>query len=63
MLVIRRRVEKGQGYTVFMLDQGYYKEFPTNEREHAQILKVYKQDKPYEDILNDFSDYRLGEDD
>jgi hypothetical protein len=59
MLVIRRRVTQSQGYTVFMLDRGYYKEFPTTEREHAQILKIYKQDKHYKDIINDFSEFKL----
>lgn len=60
MLVIRRKVTFGQGYTVLMLPGGYYREYPTTEREHAEMLKLYKQDKPYPDILNDFTDYHFG---
>lgn len=59
MLVIRRRVKFDQGYTVLMLPD-YYKEIPTSEREHAEILKLYKQDKPYRDVINDFTEYALG---
>lgn len=59
MLVIRRKVKFNQGYTVLMLPGGYHQEIPTNEREHAEILKLYKQDKPYHGIVNDFSEYRL----
>jgi hypothetical protein len=35
--------------------------FPTSDYEHARILEVFKQDRPYEGILNDFSEYALGE--
>lgn len=59
MLIVRRKVTFNQGYTVLMLPGGYYKEIPTNEREHAEILKLYKQDKPYQDVVNDFTDYKL----
>ncbi len=58
MLTIRRKVTFHQGYTVLMLP-GDYKEIPTNEREHAEILKLYKQDKPYPDIINDFTEYGI----
>ncbi|MEM9160548.1 MAG: hypothetical protein AAGB46_15985 [Verrucomicrobiota bacterium] len=60
MLVIRRKVTRNQAYTVMMLP-GYYKEWPTNDYEHGEILKVFKQDKPYEGIVNDFEEYGLIE--
>jgi len=57
MLVIRRKVERMQSYTVLMLPGGYYREWPTNDHEHQEILKVFKQDRPHEGIVNDFSEY------
>ena len=60
MLVIRRKITFNQGYTVLMLPGGYYQEIPTSESEHAEMLKLYKQDKPYEDVFNDFKEYKLG---
>lgn len=60
VLVIRRKVTREQSYTVLMLP-GYHKEWPTTEREHLEILKVFKQDRRYEDILNDFAEYGLEE--
>ena len=62
MLVIRRRVTFGQGYTVLMMPGGYYREIPTSDSEHAEMLKIYKQDKRYQDVSNDFTDYAIGED-
>ncbi len=60
MLVIRRKVTREQSYTVLMLP-GYHREWPTSDREHLDILKVFKQDRPYEDIVNDFKEYGLGD--
>ncbi len=60
MLVIRRKVTRSQAFTVFMMP-GYHEEWPTSEYEHQEILNVFKQDRTYEGILNDFSDYRIGE--
>ncbi|MCH6254949.1 hypothetical protein MLD52_00195 [Puniceicoccaceae bacterium K14] len=60
MLVIRRKITREQAFTVFMLP-GVYKEWPTSDYEHQEILKLYKQDKLYRDIVNDFSEYRIGE--
>lgn len=62
MLVIRRKVTREQSYTVFMLP-GYYREWPTSEREHRDILELYKQDRLYEGVVNDFSEYGLKEKD
>lgn len=60
MLVIRRKVTRQQSYTVFMMP-GYYREWPTTEYEHQEILKIYLQDRCHEGIVNDFAEYRLGE--
>ncbi|HCR30748.1 MAG TPA: hypothetical protein DIV79_12095 [Opitutae bacterium] len=59
MLVIRRKVERNQSYTVFMLP-GYFKEWPTSDYEHQEILKVFKQDRPHDGIVNDFSEFGLS---
>ena len=62
MLVIRRLETREQGYTVIMLGRDYYRKFPTSIHEHNEILRIYKQDKRYRDVLNDFTDFRLDED-
>lgn len=36
--------------------------FPTTNQEHARIMQIYKQDRAYPDILNDFTDYAIGHD-
>lgn len=59
MLVVRRKVKKNQGYTVLMLPPDIYQEIPTTLQEHQRILEIYKQDKPYEDIVNDFTEFKL----
>lgn len=59
MLVIRRKVTRSQAYTVFMLPD-YNEEWPTSEYEHQEIMRLFKQDQPYDGINNDFSDYRIG---
>jgi len=59
MLVIRRKVERDQSYTVFMLP-GYLKEWPTSDYEHQQILKVFKQDRPLDGVVNDFSEFGIS---
>jgi hypothetical protein len=60
MLVIRRKVERNQSYTVFMLP-GYFKQWPTSDYEHQEILKVFKQDRPLAGIVNDFSEFGISE--
>ena len=62
MLVIRRLETRNQGYTVIMLPPDYRKVIPTDVHEHAEILRVYKQDRRYRDILNDFTDYDIRPD-
>jgi len=62
MLVIRRLVDRRGAYTGIFLPGHPAKIFPTTDYEHARILQIYKQDRPYEGIHNDFSDYALGRD-
>ena len=56
-LVIRRMVDKHRSYTAIFLKGEEPKIFPTSDREHARILEIYKQDRLYENIINDFSDF------
>ncbi|MGH8017803.1 MAG: hypothetical protein ACREIA_05845 [Opitutaceae bacterium] len=61
MLVIRRLETREQGFTVIMLGRDYYRKFPTSIHEHNEILRIYKQDRRYRDVLNDFTDFRIEE--
>ena len=56
MVVIRRMVDKHRAYTAIFLPGEEPKIFPTTDYEHSRILQIYMQDKPYEDVINDFSD-------
>ena len=56
-LVIRRMVDKHRAYTAIFLKGEEPKIFPTSDREHARILQIYKQDKHYDGIINDFNDF------
>ena len=56
MLVIRRMVDKNKSYTAIFLKGEPPKIFPTTDYEHARILQIYKQDKKYDGIVNDFSE-------
>ncbi len=58
MLVIRRMVTRRQTFSVIMLPPDIHKIIPTTEQEHQRLLEIYKQDRPYEDIVNDFGDGR-----
>ncbi|HRJ48205.1 MAG TPA: hypothetical protein PKY38_12655 [Opitutaceae bacterium] len=60
MLVIRRLVDRRRAYTGIFLPGEPPQIFPTSEHEHARILQIYKQDRPHEGIVNDFSEFRLG---
>ena len=57
MLVIRRLIDRRRAYTGIFLPGEPPKIFPTSDQEHARILEVYKQDRAYEGIANDFTDY------
>ncbi len=56
MIVIRRMVDRQRAYTAIFLKGEPAKVFPTTDQEHGRILQIFKQDRPYEGILNDFSD-------
>ena len=56
-MLIRRYVDKHKAYTAIFLDGHEPKIFPTSDYEHARILQIYKQDKLYKDVINDFSKY------
>lgn len=56
MIVIRRMVDRHRAYTGIFLKGEPPQIFPTSDQEHARILQVYKQDRPHEGIINDFSE-------
>lgn len=60
MIVIRRMTDRYRAYTAIFLPGEPPRIFPTSDQEHARILQIYKQDRPYEGIHNDFSEYGIG---
>ena len=58
MIVIRRATDKHKAYTVIMLKGEEPKWIPTSDYEHNRIMEIFKQDKAYEGIINDFTDYK-----
>lgn len=56
MIVTRRMVDRQRSYTGIFLPGEPARIFPTSDFEHARILQIYKQDKAYEGIINDFTD-------
>ena len=56
MILIRRATDKHRAYTVIMLPGEPPKWIPTTDYEHQRILEIYKQDKYYEGIENDFTE-------
>ena len=58
MIVIRRAVDENKAYTVIMLKGEEPKWILTSDYEHNRILEIFKQDKAYEGIINDFTDYK-----
>mgnify|MGYP001547169515 FL=1 len=62
MLLIRRMDDGKRSYTAIFLPGEPARIFPTSQQEHARILQIYKQDQPYPDGLNDFTDYQIGRD-
>ena len=56
MIVIRRMVDKHRAYTAIFLKGEPAKVFPTSDQEHSRILQIFKQDRSYDGILDDFSD-------
>jgi hypothetical protein len=62
MLLIRRMDDGKRSYTAIFLPGEPAKVFPTSDQEHARILQIFKQDRPHEDVQNDFTEYRIGQD-
>ena len=62
MVVIRRMDDGKRSYTAIFLPGEPPRIFPTTPQEHARILQIYKQDRPHPDIVNDFSEYKIGQD-
>ena len=62
MLLIRRMDDGKRSYTAIFLPGEPARIFPTSQQEHARILQIYKQDQPYPDVLNDFTDYQIDRD-
>jgi hypothetical protein len=62
MLVIRRLDDGKRSYTAVFLPGEPARIFPTSDQEHARILQIFKQDRPYPDVLNDFTDFQIGRD-
>jgi len=62
MLVIRRMDDGKRSYTAMFLPGEEPRVFPTTDQEHARILQIFKQDKPYEGVWNDFAEFQIGRD-
>lgn len=62
VIVIRRLVDRHRAYTGLFLPGEPPRIFPTSDAEHGRILQIYKQDRPHEGIINDFSEFVLGRD-
>ena len=43
--------------TLIWFSKDLYYEWPTSDHEHAEIQKIFLQDKPYDGILNDFNQH------
>ncbi len=62
MLLIRRMDDGKRSYTAIFLPGEPARVFPTTDQEHARVLQIFKQDRPHPDVLNDFTDYLIGQD-
>lgn len=51
-----------RSYTAMFLPGEEPRVFPTSDQEHARILQIFKQDKLYEGVWNDFAEYQIGRD-
>ena len=58
MVSIRRKHTQNQSYTVIVFDKDNIHEWPTNDYEHNKIMEIFKQDKYYEGILNDYTTWK-----
>tara|TARA_B100001564_G_C20116467_1_gene435991 strand:+ start:349 stop:540 length:192 start_codon:yes stop_codon:yes gene_type:complete len=57
-VVIRRKVTSTKSFTVIVFDKDHTHQWPTNDHEHAEIEKIFMQDKPYDGIINDYTRYK-----
>jgi len=62
MILIRRMDDGKRSYTAIFLPGEPPRIFPTSNQEHARVLQIFKQDRPYADVLNDFTEYEIGRD-
>lgn len=62
MLLIRRVDDGKRSFTAIFLPGEPARIFPTTDYEHARVLQIFKQDRPHQDIINDFTEYRIGQD-
>jgi hypothetical protein len=62
MLLIRRMDDGKRSFTAIFLPGEPARIFPTTDQEHARVLQIFKQDRPHQDVLNDFTEYRIGQD-
>jgi hypothetical protein len=62
MIVIRRLTDRQRAYTAIFLPGEEPRVFPTTDHEHGRILQIYKQDRPYDGVCNDFTDFLIGQD-
>jgi hypothetical protein len=60
MILIRRMDDGKRSYTAIFLPGEPPRIFPTSNQEHARVMQIFKQDRPYEDVLNDFTEYEIG---
>ena len=60
MIVIRRLTDRRRAYTGIFLPGEAPQIFPTSDHEHARIMQIYLQDRPYDGVENDSSDYGLN---
>lgn len=60
MLVIRRLVDRHRAYTGLFLPGEPPRIFPTSDYEHSRILQIFRQDRAYEGIYNDFTAFGLA---
>ena len=63
MIVIRRLIDKNRSYTAIFLSYDEPRIFPTTDYEHSRILEIFKQDRYYKDIINDFSEFKINDSD
>ena len=55
---VRREISSTKSYTVITFDKDHIYKWPTNNYEHNQILKLYKQDKLHPYVINDHTKWK-----